>query len=95
MKKKLKFILCYKLNYNDYKSLNSKILFKNFDVEFIDISYLLISKKIFNYYEKNTYENKINNYYNIKNFSQFKKKISNADIIFDFNQILVIVGIHN
>ena len=55
MKKKLKFILCYKLNYNDYKSLNSKILFKNFDVEFIDISYLLISKKIFNYYEKNTY----------------------------------------
>lgn len=87
MKKKLKFLLCYKLNYNDYKSINSKILFKNFDVEFIDISYLLLPKKIFNYYEKNTYENKINNYHNIKNFSQFKKKISNSDIIFDFNQI--------
>ena len=87
MKKKLKFLLCYKLNYYDYKSINSKILFQNFDVEFIDISYLLLPKRIFNYYEKNTYENKINNYYNIKNFSQFKKKISNSDIIFDFNQI--------
>jgi hypothetical protein len=87
MKKKLKFLLCYSLNFNDYKSANSKTLFKNFDVEFIDISYLLLPKKIFDYYEKNSYGNKINNYHNIKTFSQFKNKISNSDIIFDFNQI--------
>jgi hypothetical protein len=87
MKKKLKFLLCYSLNYNDYKSINSKILFKNFDVEFIDISYLLLPKKIFDYYKKNSYGNKINSYHNIKTFSQFQNKISNSDIIFDFNQI--------
>ena len=87
MKKKLKFLLCYALNYNDYKSINSKILFKNFDVEFIDISYLLLPKKIFDYYKKNSYGNKINSYHNIKTFSQFQNKISNSDIIFDFNQI--------
>jgi hypothetical protein len=87
MKKKLEFLLCYKLNYNDYKIINPKKLFKNFKVRFIDISHLVLPKKIYKIYNKYTYENRIKNYYNVRVFSQLKKLTKNSNFIFDFNQI--------
>jgi hypothetical protein len=86
MKKKIGVVIIYKFNLNDYNIFNFKRLTKLFDVSFFDISnFFLENKIVISSYKKNSLENKIKNYFILKNTKDLRKKIKNFDFILDFS----------
>lgn len=85
MKKKIAVIVIYKFNLNDYNTFNFKRLKKLFNVSFFDLSNIFLRHKIIvNPYKKNSVENKINNYFILKNLKDLGKKLKSFDYILDF-----------
>ena len=85
-KKKIAVILIYKFNLSDYNIFNFKRLTKLFDVSFFDLSnYFLEKKSVINSYERNSAENKIKNYFILRNTKELRNKLQNFDFILDFS----------
>ena len=90
MKKKIAVIIIYKFNLSDYNTFNFKRLTKLFDVSFFDLSNFFLEKKIvINSYKKNSSENKIKNYFILKNLKDLRKKLNNFDLILDFSYLFL------
>jgi len=90
MKKKIAVIVIYKFNLNDYNIFNFKRLKKLFNVSFFDLSNIFLRHKIIvNSYKKNSVENKINNYFILKNLKDLVKKLKSFDYILDFTHLFL------
>jgi hypothetical protein len=90
MKKKIAIILTYKFNLSDYNTWNFKKLKNLFDVTFFDLSeYFLINQKVINSYRVNSLENKLENYYILKDIKKFKILIKNFDYILDYSNLFL------
>ena len=86
MKKKIAVIIIYKLNLSEYNTYNFRRLTKLFDVSFFDLSNFFLEKKIvINSYKRNSVENKIKNYFILKNTKDLRKKLQNFEFILDFS----------
>ena len=86
MKKKIAVIIIYKFNLSDYNTFNFKRLTKLFNVSFFDLSNFFLEKKIvINSYKRNSVENKIKNYFILKNTKDLRKKLQNFEFILDFS----------
>lgn len=88
--KKIAIILTYKFNLSDYNTWNFKKLKNLFDVTFFDLSeYFLINQKVINSYRVNSLENKLENYYILKDIKKFKILIKNFDYISDYSNLFL------
>ncbi len=87
-KKKLAFLLSYRISDNDLKNLNLHYLKKFYSLRFLDISTLSLSKKILNIRK----ENKFNNlkYRSVKSINVLKQNLSAVDYVLDLNQTLLL-----
>jgi hypothetical protein len=82
--------LTYKFNLSDYNTWNFKKLKNLFDVTFFDLSeYFLINQKVINSYRVNSLENKLENYYILKDIKKFKILIKNFDYISDYSNLFL------
>jgi len=90
MKKKIAVILIYKFNLSDYDTFNFKRLTKLFDVSFFDLSNFFLEKKIvINSYKRNSAENKIKNYFILRNIKDLREELNNFDFILDFSYLFL------
>ena len=90
MKKKIAVILIYKFNLSDFDTFNFKRLTKLFEVSFFDLSNFFLEKKIvINSYKRNSAENKIKNYFIIRNIKDLREELNNFDFILDFSYLFL------
>lgn len=86
-KKVIGFLIKYKFTESDFANLNFSNLSKIFNAKFIDISKITLSKKIqiliSKIKKKKLFYNKVNN------LSDLKKKLSDIDFIFDYQNSLI------